>query len=86
MAAFQKDIASGYWEEKYKVTELVDWFKNYYTLSKAGNIVVLSYKRTQKRAYYPVLFKKICIYCILAVQLKYNSRDSLSRGCCKIDK
>lgn len=89
MAAFQKDIASGYWEEKYKVTaskvtkqssELVDWFKNYYTLSKAGNIVVLSYKRTQKRAYYPVLFKKICIYCILAVQLKYNSRDSLSNA------
>lgn len=101
MAAFQKDIASGYWEEKYKVTdsedsklkskvtaskvtkqssELVDWFKNYYTLSKAGNIVVLSYKRTQKRAYYPVLFKKICIYCILAVQLKYNSRNSLSNA------
>ena len=61
-------------------SELVDWFKNYYTLSKAGNIVVLSYKRTQKRAYYPILFKKICIYCILAVQLKYNSRDSLSNA------
>lgn len=101
MTAFQKDIESGYWEKKYKVTdsetteinsevadseatkhrsELVEWFKNYYTLSKAGNIVVLSYKRTQKRAYYPVLFKKICIYCILAVQLKYNSRDSLSNA------
>lgn len=61
-------------------SELVEWFKNYYTLSKAGNIVVLSYKHTQKRAYYPILFKKICIYCILAVQLKYNSRDSLSNA------
>lgn len=98
MTAFQKDIESGYWEKKYKVTnsedskleskgadsgtkgELVEWFKNYYTLSEAGNIVVLSYKCTQKRAYYPVLFKKICIYCILAVQLKYNSRDSLSNA------
>ena len=51
---------------------LVSWFQNYYSLSTTGKIVVLTNKNTGERAYYPVLFKKICFYCIT----EYNLGDA----------
>ncbi len=38
-------------------------FQNYYLIKQAGKISALYYKNTNERAYYPVLFKKICFYC-----------------------
>ena len=53
-------------------TKLVSWFNAFYSFSKAGNIGILCDQATGERTYYPVLFKKICFYCIT----EYNLRDA----------
>ena len=53
-------------------TKLVSWFNAFYSFSKAGSIGILCEKGTGDRTYYPVLFKKICFYCIT----EYNFGDA----------
>lgn len=53
-------------------TKLVSWFNAFYSFSKAGSIGILCDQTTGERAYYPVLFKKVCFYCIT----EYNLRDA----------
>lgn len=54
------------------ITKLVSWFNTFYSYSKAGSIGILCDKLTGGRAYYPVLFKKICFFCIT----EYNFGDA----------
>lgn len=53
-------------------TKLVSWFNAFYSFSKAGSIGILCNQTTGERAYYPVLFKKVCFYCIT----EYNFGDA----------
>lgn len=59
---------------------LAIWFRHFYIFSKSGKIGVLCDKKTGDRTYYPVLFKKICVYCILYKQLTDNTRDNASNA------
>lgn len=65
---------------EYDRTKLIQWFKKYYTLSSAGNIGKVCYRSSGNRTYYPVLFKKICVCCILDMQLANNTRDNASNA------
>jgi len=46
------------------VSSLVKWYNKYYTTKDNGEIKVLWSKDKNERTYYPVLFKKICYYCL----------------------
>lgn len=52
--------------------KLVSWFHFFYSFSQAGSIGILCDQATGERTNYPVLFKKICFYCIT----EYNFGDA----------
>ncbi len=72
MDAYKKYYDAGDFDD---TSSLVVWFKKYYIITQKGNIDVLSYRSNGVRAYYPVLFKKICICGLLYSQLAHNTRD-----------
>lgn len=59
MNAFRAYISS---KDKNR-SKLSKWVNTYFTKQKAGKITVLS-STNNKRTYYPVIFKKICFYCL----------------------
>lgn len=78
MNAFKQYVDSGNWENR---QVLVTWFNNYYSLPKSSITKdFLRYKSNNTRTYYPVLFKKICIYSILGMQLAKNTRNNASNA------
>lgn len=77
MIAFRKYDNLGDFDD---TTHLVNWFNQYYTIVKVGNIDVLSYKVNGVRTFYPILFKKICVYGLLFSQLTNNTRDGHSNA------
>lgn len=77
MDAYKKYYDAGNFDD---TSSLVGWFKKYYILTQKGNIDVLSYRSNGVRAYYPVLFKKICICGLLYSQLANNTRDGHSNA------
>ena len=51
-------------------TALVQWYEKHYTTKAEGKIKVLWSKDKDERTYYPVLFKKICYYCLTECNLQ----------------
>ena len=68
------------------VSSLVKWYNKYYTTKAVGEIKVLWSKDKDERTYYPVLFKKICYYCLTECNLQakdflkqFNIKDNIIR-------
>lgn len=67
-------------------TALVQWYEKHYTTKAVGKIKVLWSKDKDERTYYPVLFKKICYYCLTECNLQakdflnhFNIKDNIIR-------
>lgn len=67
-------------------TALVQWYEKHYTTKAEGKIKVLWSKDKDERTYYPVLFKKICYYCLTECNLQakdflkqFNIKDNIIR-------
>lgn len=67
-------------------TALVQWYEKHYTTKVVGKIKVLWSKDKDERTYYPVLFKKICYYCLTECNLQakdflnhFNIKDNIIR-------
>lgn len=71
---------------KKKSTALKQWYEKHYTTKAVGKIKVLWSKDKDERTYYPVLFKKICYYCLTECNLQakdflnhFNIKDNIIR-------
>lgn len=71
---------------KKKSTALKQWYEKHYTTKVVGKIKVLWSKDKDERTYYPVLFKKICYYCLTECNLQakdflnhFNIKDNIIR-------
>lgn len=71
---------------KKKSTALKQWYEKHYTTKAVGRIKVLWSKDKDERTYYPVLFKKICYYCLTECNLQakdflkqFNIKDNIIR-------
>lgn len=67
-------------------TALAQWYEKHYTTKAVGKIKVLWSKDKDERTYYPVLFKKICYYCLTECNLQakdflnhFNIKDNIIR-------
>ena len=67
-------------------TALAQWYEKHYTTKAVGKIKVLWSKDKDERTYYPVLFKKICYYCLTECNVKakdflnhFNIKDNIIR-------
>lgn len=71
---------------KKKSTALKQWYEKHYTTKVVGKIKVFWSKDKDERTYYPVLFKKICYYCLTECNLQakdflnhFNIKDNIIR-------